>query len=135
MALLNNAEKSRVRYHLGYLASGFAASLQYGLPRPQQTVFMLETAMNQLVEDGALDRVRSMLAILDAIEKKMVCAIDQLVVKQLGNITMRDDHQDLLEKEYQRWASRLADIFGVPKYAFSDRSRRRGPGSNVPVTG
>jgi hypothetical protein len=135
MALLTDAEKSRVRYHLGYLASGFAASLQFGLPRPVQTVFMLEDAMSGLVESNALDRVRKIVSILDKIEDKMVCAVDQLVVEKLGEMTLRANHPDLLEKEYDRWSSRLADIFGVPKYPFSVKTQRRGPGSHVTVQG
>jgi len=135
MALLTDAEKSRVRYHLGYLASGFAASLQFGLPRPVQTVFMLEDAMSGLVETNALDRVRAILCTLDKIEAKMVCAVDQLGVEKLGEISLRKEHPDLLEKEYDRWSSRLADIFGVPKYPFSVKTQRRGPGSNIPVSG
>lgn len=135
MALLTDAEKARVRYHLGYLASGFAASLQYGLPRPVQTVFMLESAMSGLVEADALDRVRKILATLDKIEDKMICATDQLGVESLGEIKLRANHPDLLEKEYSRWSSRLADILGVPKYAFSEKTRRGGPGSSIPVSG
>jgi len=135
MALLTDAEKARVRYHLGYLASGFAASLQYGLPRPVQTVFMLEEAMTGLVESNALDRVRKIVCILDKIEDKMVCAVDQLGVEKLGEISLRGNHADLLEKEYDRWSSRLADIFGVPKYPFSVKTQRRGPGTVVPVSG
>ncbi len=136
MALLTIAEKSRVRYHLGYIASGFPASLQYGLPRPQQAMFMLEDAMNNLVEADALERVRDILQALSMLEKKMLCAVDQLGVEKLGNISLRGNHPDLLEKEYDRWSSRLADIFGVPKYPFSRRTQGgRGPGSNIPVSG
>ncbi len=135
MATLTDAEKSRVRYHLGYLASGFAPSLQFGLPRPVQTVFMLEQALSGLVEAGGLDRVRRILSFLDRIEEKMVCALDQLGVEQLGEIKLRKEHPDLLEKEYDRWSSRLADILGVPKYPFSAKTQRRGPGSSVPVSG
>lgn len=134
MAALTNEEKSRIRYHLGYLASGFAASLQYGLPRPQQTVFMLEDAMTGLVEEHACNRVRHILSTLDEIENKLRCATDALIASELGDLKLRDNHPDLLEKEYDRWSSRLADIFGIPKYAFSQRTRRgKGPGSNVPV--
>lgn len=136
MALLTDAEKERVRYHLGYLASGFAPSLAFGLPRPQQTVFMLENAMSGLVNPDACDRVRRILLTLDTVENKMLCAIDQLAASQLGEIKLRDNYPDLLEKEYRRWSDRLADILGVPKYAFSQRTMRGGgPGSNIPISG
>jgi hypothetical protein len=91
--------------------------------------------MSGLVESNALDRVRKIVSILDKIEDKMVCAVDQLVVEKLGEMTLRAGHPDLLEKEYDRWSSRLADIFGVPKYPFSVKTQKRGPGSHVPVQG
>lgn len=134
MAILTEAEKAKVRYHLGYLASGFAPSLQYGLPRPIQTVFMLENAMTGLVEPHACDRVRAIVEQCDRIEEKLKCALDSLVAEQLGNLKLRANHPDLLEKEYDRWTGRLADVFGVPRYPFSQRNNRKGPGSSIPVS-
>ncbi|KKK54507.1 hypothetical protein LCGC14_3083990, partial [marine sediment metagenome] len=43
---LTEAEKERVRYHLGYLQVSAAASIQLGIPRPLQTVFLLEQGLN-----------------------------------------------------------------------------------------
>ena len=133
MAFLNNDDKAKIRYHLGYLASGFAASMQFGLPRPYQTVFMLETAMQLLVEPHAINRVRRILQHLESVEEAMMCAITQMGVSSIGNVRLHDKHTDRLEREYQRWTDRLADIFGVPKYTFSTRTQKTGPGSVVRV--
>lgn len=133
MAALTDAEKERVRYHLGYLETSFAASIQFGLPRPVQTVFMLESAMELLVNSDAIDRVRRILFTLDEIEEKLRAALCSMIAEQLGTLKLRGNYTDLLEKEYVRWANRLADIFGVPKYFFSARFQRRGPGTSVPV--
>lgn len=138
MDALTENDKSRCRYHLGYLASSFAASFQLGIPRPLQTVFLLESAMTLLVESGAVARVRCILDTLDNIEGQLRAATASLVASQLGNMQLHPLKDkgllvtDSLEKEYRRWSDRLADILGVPKYPFSSRTRRSGPGSTIP---
>lgn len=117
---LNDSEKERCRYHLGYLEVSPAASLSYGIPRPLQTVFLVETAMNNLIE-GACDRVRRILKVMDDIEIKMVEAQDRLAAIQLDTLKLREQEGDQLEHEYVRWGWRLADILGVPIYAYSQR--------------
>jgi hypothetical protein len=142
---LTEQECERVRYHLGYMATGFgseqaAASLQLGTARPVQTAFLLEEAIKNLLTNiYALDRVRKILNILDNIEQQMLCATAQLGVEKLGEITLRgakagETHTDMLEREYRRWAKRLADVLGVPFYPFSGRFNTRGPGRNFAVS-
>ena len=51
---LTEEEKERVRYHLGYMETSFggnqtAASLQFGIPRPVQTMFLVEEAIQNLL--------------------------------------------------------------------------------------
>lgn len=128
MASLSDADKERARYHLGYLASSFAASLQFGLPRPQQTMFMVENALADLSNPYAVNRVVCILDDLDRIEQRMKLSLDQLGVDTLDKLKLRANLPDLLEREYKRWAGRLADVLGVPFYAFSQRFRNTGPG-------
>lgn len=141
---LTEEEKNRVRYHLGYPLTTYggeqaAAGIQFGIGRPQQTNFLLEQALQILLTDAnSLERVRILLARLDKIESQMVCALPQLGVEQLGEITLRGADAgktvtDLLEREYRRWGGRLAEVLGVPYYPFSERYQRRGPGSNFTV--
>jgi len=121
---LSLPEKERVRYHLGYLSVQPAASIQFGLPRPQQTQFMVESAMNLLLEE-AIPRVRDTLDTLDGIECRLRDgALDRLAAKRLGDLELRDGEPELLEDEYNRWAKRLADIFGVPLYPYAARFKR-----------
>lgn len=141
MGALNESEKEQIRYHLGYLASSFAASFQLGIPRPLQTVFLLEQAMSLLVNDYALARARKLLCQIQAVEDKMFLASDDVGVEELGKIVMHPLRNrgmlvtDSLEKEYRRWTDRLADMLGVPKYPYSQRTRRGGPGSIVSTSG
>lgn len=138
--MLTDQEKERVRYHLGYMETSFgsnqaAASLQLGIPRPAQTVFLLEEAISALLTNTyALDRVRKILCVLDGMEEKIAAAACQLTAESIGDIKLRANLPDLLEREYVRWARRLADILGVPIYPFSMRFRN--PRSiNVSVRG
>ena len=87
----------------------------------------------------AVNRVVCVLDILDGIEKKLAGAIGTLVADNLGTLQLHPLRAqgklftDSLEKEYCRWAKRLADILGVPLYPYSARFRKSGPGSGVPV--
>jgi replicative DNA helicase len=130
---LSPEEKDRVRYHLGYPSVTAGAAIVMGIPAQRQTAFLVEQAMN-LILDVALPRVRQLLMTLDSLEEQMVCAQSNLAAEKLGEMTLRKDQIDSLEKEYQRWAMRLADVMAVPIYPFSTRFKKSGPG-NVPVRG
>jgi len=133
---LDDAEKERVRYHLGYPQQTALASIQLGIPRPLQTAFLVEQAMSLLLE-AALPRVRSMLKIMDDIEAKLVDAQDRLAAIQLADLKLREDEPSQLEREYVRWGMRLADVVGAPIYAYSTRYRAASTAGagNVPVRG
>ena len=88
---LTESEKEQVRYHMGYLETSLAASMQLGIPRPLQTVFLLEDAMSLLVNEFAVKRVRGILEILCKIEKQLEAAICQLnVQKEIGRASCRE---------------------------------------------
>lgn len=135
MAALTDEEKERIRYHLGYMESSFAASLQLGIPRPVQTIFLVEQAMVLLTNEYAIDRVRRVLWTLDQIESKLQSALCSMIAEQLGDLKLRADYPDKLEAEYVRWAKRLADIFGVPLYPYSDRFKPKVKAGNLSVRG
>lgn len=138
MAVLAEEDKERIRYHLGYMETSFAGSLQFGIPRPAQTIFLVEQAMTLLNNDYGVERCRKILCKLEAIEDELINAVPALIAEQLGNLKLRGaqygmTHPDLVEREYVRWAKRLADLLGVPLYPYSDRFKHRGAG-NIPVT-
>lgn len=139
MTALSDANKERCRYHLGYLATSFAASITMGIPRPVQTLFLVEDAM-QLLMPEAVARVICLLDTLDGIEGQLRKAMGTLGVESAGELTLHPLRSqgklvtDSLEREYVRWGNRLADMLGVPPYPFSARYSRRGPGTNVPVS-
>ena len=137
---LNNEEKEKARYHLGYLETSSAASIQLGIPQPLQTVFLLEQGLTLLTNGFAVNRVRCILKILDDLECKLYGAVDTLSAESLGELKLHPLagqgalFTDSIEKEYVRWANRLADCLGVPKYPYSARFKHKGPGSTIPVS-
>ena len=144
--MLTEDEKERCRYHLGYMGTTFggshgAAGIAFGVPRPAQTVFLLEQAISNLLTNTfAVDRVRRMLFTLDKIEEQLQNALCTLIADKLGDLQLHPLRSqgklfpDSLEREYLRWAKRLADHLGVPLYPYSDRFRTSGPGRSAPVT-
>jgi hypothetical protein len=138
MSALDASERERCRYHLGYLNVQMAGSIQFGLPRPVQTLFIVEEAMTQLIADG-VNRVRRLLKVLDDIECRLISAQDRLAASALGELKIERQgmqEPDLLEKEYYRWGGRLADQLGVPFYAYSNRYKNQGGTAGIiPVRG
>ncbi len=130
---LIDQDRERIRYALGYPSVKALAAAQFGVPRPLATNYQLETAMNQILEN-AVGRVRDILAQLDTIEQQMKDATGYMVADQLEELKLRADYPQLLENEYNRWAGRLADIFGVPYYGFSMRFQA-GPGQSQAASG
>lgn len=125
---LTDGEKQRARYHLGYGALTDAASVFYGVPMMNQTNFLVESALNRLLEES-LPQVRSLMSVLDGIETKLIEAQDRLAAIQLEDLHLRENEPDMLEREYQRWGYRLADILQCPVYPFSPRYKPIGSNS------
>jgi hypothetical protein len=91
--------------------------------------------MSYLANNDAVNRVRSILDQLDKIEEQIKNATCSLIAESVGELKLRAGFPDLLEKEYVRWARRLADILGVPLYAYSNRFVKSGAGKSIPVVG
>jgi len=133
MATLTAAEKERVRYHLGYMNVQPVGSTSFGIPYPIQTLFILEDSMTNLIAE-TVPRVRALLNTLDGIECRMLSAQDRLAAISMGELKLRDDEPEMLEREYFRWAGRLADTLGAPFYAYSNRFKGKGAsGGSIPV--
>jgi hypothetical protein len=129
---LTDPEKAACRRHLGYLGVSSAASLQFGLPKPTETLFIVELAMQQVLEIHVGD-VRDLLAKLDTTEQQIFDAQILLAAERLGEITIRADQIDRLQDSYRIWANRLADILGVPLYAYSEKFKSYNAYGSIPV--
>lgn len=136
LVVLTPDEKARCRRALGYPNVSSVPSQALGVPIPMQTGFLLESAMDRLLPE-AVPRVRELLRRIEDIERRMMDdAPDHLAAEKLGEMTLRsakvgETYPDLLEREYRRWALRLADELSVAPYAYAERFR--GGGINVRV--
>lgn len=126
-------ERAKIRHHLGYPNVSAMASIQMGVPKPLQTLFLVETAMDKILEEY-LPILRTTIATLDSIECQLVAGQPNLAVNKLGEMELRKEHLDQLEREYKRWAFRLAEDIGVPIYPFATRFKGTIAG-NVSVRG
>lgn len=130
---LTDAERHRVRKHLGYPSVSQAASLSLGVPAAYDTMFLVEGAMDRLLALAEGD-VRSHLQVMDGIDEKLIAAQCRVGVEAVDGIKLRDEEPDKLEREYWRWACRLADILAVGLYPYSARFvKHQGGGVNIPV--
>ena len=135
--VFTDQEKEQILYHLGYLETSPAASLTFGQPRPIETLFLVESAINLVVSEFAGNRIRRILNVLEGVECRLVAAQDRLAAKSVDNLVLNEGEPDKLEREYYRWAGRLADVLGVPLYFYSERFKQaRGMGAgSIPVVG
>lgn len=132
---LTASEKERIRYHLGYGSVNPAAAISFGLPALIQPLFIVENAMDNLPLESE-ERVRRILSVLDGVECRLIEVQTHLFAEALGELRPRADAPDKLEREYYRWAVRLAETLRVPLYPFAERFRRfLGGGVNIPVEG
>jgi hypothetical protein len=58
---------------------------------------------------------------MEKIECQLFESADRMQASAVGNLKMRADEQDALEKLYVRLGRRLADVLGVPPYPLSVR--------------
>ena len=136
MPALSDHDKGRCRRHLGYLALSSGSAIAFGLPMPVQTLFILEQAMNLLLDDQAVEYCQKLLHRCDELEETSYQAAKTGLVAVAGKLTLHPQGRlgtDNIDREYHKQVGRLADHLGVPRYPFSERNRRTGPGSMIPV--
>lgn len=117
---LSDADLGRARYHLGYMDVVIASSFAFAIPQATQVQFMFESAVRR-IQPGAEPRVTKLLDMLDQIECTLFRASEELFAKRAGDLEPNLGQPDDVEREYVRWACRLADVLGVTPYPFSER--------------
>lgn len=117
---ISEADKARARSHLGYMAVTTASSFAFGIPQLTQTQWMLEDAITRVRTESEA-RVVELLNRLDCIDDALFAAHGDLFAKRIEGLEVNLEQPDALEKEYARWAQRLADLLGVMPYPFAPR--------------
>lgn len=132
---LTEEEKVRVRHHCGFLNVQEAQTFVLGTPAAVETQFIIEGAMNRVME-SAIPLLQKHLAILDSIEEQMVCDHELLAVEEIDTIKVNTQEQEKLTRRYNYWVSSLCNIMGVERNPFDKRLVGVGnSGSNVRVIG
>lgn len=131
---LDKETQARISAHLGYSRLQQAGVLAFGGIVPTQYHFLLDYNRNGLQTED-LPRVLRILDNLDEIECLLMQAAKQsLVTATAAGTQLNANAADRLEKEYTRWALRLADMFAVPVNPLAQRFVGAYGGGNIPVT-
>ncbi len=130
LATFSDEEKNKILYHLGYLIGTLSGSVALGFPRASQPMFLVMQAFNYIPSSG-IGIIRRQIAVLDLIEDRLIESQERLAASKLGDITLNEGEPDKLEKEYCRWAKRMADTLGVPLNIYSERFRGMSMNINV----
>jgi hypothetical protein len=132
--VLTEAERVRVRHHLGYLNLSQGRVIAFGVPTPLQPQYAVEAAMDH-INVNALGLCREILGRLDAIEQQMFENTENQAVTQLGDISInKDEHEQLRSGPLAYWRDKLATLLGVLPNPFSP-TNGSGGGINAPVIG
>ena len=108
---LTESERQRVLIHLGYPGTPGGVLVAGGLSWPSQRSNVAEYQMERLTGDG-VDRVKTILDVMDGIEERLARAQSRLAVESVGAIAIRQDEMQALEGETARWRKKLALTIG-----------------------
>jgi len=125
---LTPEERHRVRRHLGFTSTTPVASIAFGVPRGGESLYMVETAMNNLMEVAEPD-VRLALARLDTTLAQILQAQEHLQAKSIDEIETNPEETERLWAAYRTWQQDLAGILGV----YPSRYDQRAQGGSVNV--
>lgn len=118
--MLTDRDKERARYHLGYMTVVVASSFAFSIPAATEVQFMFESAI-QRVRPESETRVVQLLDKIDEIECTLFRASSELFAKRVADLEPNLEQPSDVEREYVRWACRLADMLGITPYPFSER--------------
>lgn len=130
---ITEEEKSRARYHLGYLEVEAASTFSLGVPAAVQTTFMVEGAFSKLMPTGA-ERFRTLLCKLDQIDERLLCGLELDEVTSIGEVSVNDKRQQRTIDLYLHYRAALGNLLGVPPNPFDQRfgGGVGGNGINIP---
>ena len=132
---LSEEDVARARYHLGYMTVAVASSFAFGIPQATEVQWLFEDAVRRILPHSEC-RFRQYLDHLDEIECTLFRASSELFAKRAGDLEPNLEQPDQVEREYARWAGRLADMLGVVPYPYSSRFKavNQGKAGNIRVS-
>jgi hypothetical protein len=130
---ISEGDRVRVRHHMGYHNVGTAQTFQLGLPKATQIDFMIEGAMNVVLE-SAYPKLYQLLDRLDCIECEVFGGSDLADIDSMGEIKVNRKRLSELAQYYKIAQQALANLLGVIPNFWDQRTWLGGGGViNVPV--
>lgn len=129
---VTEAEKVKIRHHLGYLNVAQSQTFVLGFPAGVQTQFVIEGAMNRILLE-AEPEMRRQVAVLDNIEAQILEDQELLAVTKVDEIDIREDEFKRLLDQYDYWRRALSNLLGVMPNPFDQRFAGLAGGINVQV--
>ncbi len=129
---LNDLEKVKVRYHLGYLNVQESSTFVLGVPAAVPTLFMIEGAMNRLIP-AAIPMVQMWIANCDAVICELFGRMNLANYEALEEVKVNPKRVQELGKHYRFAVQSLAAIFGCPPNPFDPREWAQGNSLSIPV--
>lgn len=128
---LTTEEKVRIRHHLGFLNVAEAYTFVLGVPAGVETQFIIEGAMNRVLE-AALPLLRQKLAQCDDLDARLTNedVTDLALVAKLGEIESSGNAFEQLKGMLDHRRREIARILGVMPNPFDQVGWG---GVNVPV--
>lgn len=131
---LSEQERVSIRAHCGYLNVSAGQTFALGVPAAVETQFIIEGAMN-LVLEPALPLIRRILGYCDTIEAQKIDDLELLAVDRLDTIDINQGEQKGLDKQYDYWVNALCNALGVQRNPFDQRKFNAPGGINARVSG
>jgi hypothetical protein len=126
---LTEQERVALRHHMAYMNVAQAYTFVLGVPAGVETQFLIEGAMDKVL-DSALPQLRKLIAVLDGIEQQKIENLELLAVTKVGEIEIRQDEQEALDKQYDFWRGKVANLLGIIVNPW-DKSQGRGINARV----
>jgi len=114
---------------MAYMNVAQAYTFVLGVPAGVETQFLIEGAMDKVL-DSALPQLRKLIAVLDGIEQQKIENLELLAVTKVGEIEIRQDEQEALDKQYDFWRGKVANLLGIIVNPW-DKSQGRGINARV----
>jgi hypothetical protein len=130
--VLTDEEKARIRYHFGYPQTNPVASIQLGVPRASQPMFLLEGQLER-IPPSAIGIIRDLVTKCDYTEQQIFEGQEYVPASSVGEVDIDDKFINKLQTSYRYWVQRLADTIGAPLNPFAAAFQAGGMPLNVPI--
>jgi hypothetical protein len=115
-----DAEKVKIRHHMGYLNVGEVQTFSLGVPAALETQYLIEGAMNRVLEYAEV-QVKNIVAKMDIIEEQMTADLELLAVTKVAEIEIDPKEMPKLRREYRYWQRTLGNLLGIPPNPYDQR--------------